>query len=139
MRIDEFPNCCAAIVVSCFGGGHEGQTEDWTKQAVIDYFVKNLKSWKNNQRAVVFCCPTTSQPNAIAALRELGFYGYEEDEKGCAGYSRRHRMFPFFLPLMEWDEKAFKEKYDPEKDEYKNKESYHNGLKHVGNELVAHW
>lgn len=128
MRVDAFPNCCAARVISNFGGGHEAQAEGWTKQAIIDYMKKTLDDFKDDEIALAFCCVTTTQPNAIAALVELGFYGY--DDKGAVGYVKRHRVFPFFLPLMEWDRKKFDSEYNPELDTYKNKDCYNDGFKY---------
>ena len=137
MRVLDFPSCCSARIICNFGGGHEGQTEAWTKQAIIDYMKDTLDDFKNNEIALAFCCVTTSQPNAIAALVELGFYGYTD--KGAVGYSEVHRVFPFFMPLMEWDREKFNREYDPESDKYKNKKCYRDGFKYIETKKVRVW
>src|SRR3546814_16401273 len=63
--------------------------------------------------------PTSTQPNAYAALEELGFYHHPGGIDGGGSYAEsKHKMSCMFIPLNEWDEKAFNEGYDPKKDDY---------------------
>lgn len=120
MIICDFPGCCKAKVLYRFGGGHVGQIENHTKQQVIEYVKNSLRSLKGRS-ALLFAVPTSAQPNAIAALEEMGFYS-APDYKTCSRIkSDRHKLIPFFIPLSEWNEKEFNKRYDPIKDTYKNK------------------
>lgn len=114
-----FPLCCTARVLYNFGGGHIGQTEDYSKRDLIS-IVKNMLTVHKKTCAVVVAIPTSTQPNAVAALEELGFYWHPD---GMAGggthvYGKQHAMHCMFMPLNEWDEKAFDDRYDPKKDDY---------------------
>lgn len=119
MRILGFPLCCSAEVIADFGGGHIGQIENYAKKDIINWVKAKLTSLKRGHNtAVVLAIPTSTQPNAIAALEELGFYG-APDPRTCSRTRRgAHKMYPMFLPMQEWDEKKFNSQYNPEKDEY---------------------
>lgn len=125
MRILNFPLCCSATVIADFGGGHVGQTENHTKKVIIDWVKGKLTMLKREHNtAVVFAIPTSTQPNAIAALEELGFYG-APNPKTCSRTKREaHKMYPMFLPMQEWDEKKFNSEYNPEKDKYVDKPNW---------------
>lgn len=113
-----FPLCCSARVIHNFGGGHVGEIEDYSKKEAIAAIKAIIKTYKP-QYAVLVAMPTSTQPNAYAALEELGFYHHPDGIDGGGNYARlKHKMSCMFLPLNEWDEKAFNERYDPKKDEY---------------------
>lgn len=113
MHLEDYPYCCSALVICDFGGGHQREMENFTKQEAI----KGIKRAMARGGASLYTAVVTStQPNAIAAFEELGFYGHPSIE-----IDKEHRMFPFFLPIKEWDEKAFDARYNPKKDKYKNK------------------
>lgn len=121
-----FPGCCTARVLYNFGGGHVGQRENHTKAEVIKQVKNILSNLKRDFVASVVAMPTTTQPNAVAALEELGFYHHPDGIEG-GGYFKSgtpHKMCCMFMPLNEWDEKEFNERYDPEEDEYEDKPSY---------------
>jgi len=137
-RINGFPDCCSAFIYSGFGGGHIDETEDFTKQECIKWLCKNLTASKRS-RATVVAILTTTQPNAIAAFEEVGFYMHPDGDAGggVSPYTKNHRMSVMFMPLTEWDEKRFNEQYDPEKDTYVNQKN--NGIKAATKREDKHW
>lgn len=120
--IVDFPWCCSAKVIAEFGGGHVGQIEGWPKRELVKWLAHYLTQLKKECASVV-AIPTTTQPNAIAALEEIGFYMHPDGEKGGGKvpHSSAHRVTVMFLPLNEWDSKEFSERYDPKKDKYVDK------------------
>lgn len=116
-----FPLCCSARVFNDFGGGHVGQAEGWTKAELIKWLRSRLNACKPYYATVV-AIVTTTQPNAFAALEEVGFYGHPDGISG-GGYrppAKNHKMCVMFMPLNEWDEKKFLDEYNPKKDKYKD-------------------
>lgn len=122
MNITSFPGCCVAYVIYGFGGGHNGQQESHTKQEVILGVKKYLNGYEGC--ALIFAIPTATQPNAIAAFEELGFYTAPDSDTCYATGNKNHKIHPFFMPLREWDEKEFDARYNPEEDTYVNKANY---------------
>jgi hypothetical protein len=120
-RVSNFTDCCSGAIFSGFGGGHVGETESWSKRELIKWLCDKLTKCKLRYATVV-AIPTSSQPNAIAALEEVGFYQHPDGVDG-GGYrlTKSHKMCVMFMPLYEWDEKKFLESYDPNKDDYKDK------------------
>ena len=125
MHTEDFPYCCSACVIVDFGGGHKGETEDYTKQEAIKGISKLLS---RSRCKTVFALVTSSQPNAKAALEEMGFYTHPNPDM-CA---TKHKMYPYFIHRNEWDRKAFEARYDPEKDTYNN-------IKNKGKDSLKGW
>lgn len=123
MYSEFMPGCCSAKIIVDFGGGHVGQTENFTKQEVIRWVKKQLSLLKRDRKAVVLAIPTSTQPNAIAALEELGFYSHPNPEVCAITPKGRHKILPMFIALNEWDEEAFDKRYDPTLDTYENKKN----------------
>lgn len=113
MHLEDFPYCCSAEVIVDFGGGHTHERESYTKEEAI----KGIKYYLSNSNAkTIFALVTSTQPNAKAALEEIGFYTHP-DPSMCA---TRHKMFPYFIHRKEWNRKEFEARYNPEKDTYVN-------------------
>src|SRR3546814_5478912 len=94
-----FPLCCSAKVIYGFGGGHVGQIEDYSKKEAIVAIKKLIKRYKP-LCAVLVAMPTSTQPNAYAALEELGFYHHPGGIDGGGSYAEsKHKMSCMFLPL----------------------------------------
>lgn len=130
MRISSFPSCCGARVIVDFGAGYAGaESESHTKQQVIAWVADQLHKLKSV--AVVYAMPTSSQPNAIAALEELGFYTHPNPDI-CYNSSgaKRHKLLPYFIAPKEFDLKGFNSRYNPEEDDYENKPN--NGIDQIG-------
>lgn len=121
MDFSQFSGCCKAEILYDFGGGEStDKKEDYTKKSIIKWVKKKLTRMKKDGTALVFAVATSTQPNAVAALEELGFYGHPKPKK-CHGNNEDHKVMPFFLNLSEWDEEKFDSRYNPDTDQYKDR------------------
>lgn len=112
MFLNEFPGCCSAQVWAHFGGGHNGESCNTTQEAIIHFFLKEFVDRGDIYNcAVLFACPTTSQPQVIEALRIIGFY---ESRNGARDRDPEHweggfRLCPMFLCTNELTNKKIAE------------------------------
>jgi len=75
MRINSFPGCCTAVILSEFGESSvaEGGPKKITKEEVKEYIEKQMKVYKHVGHAMVVITTNNQQIITNSVLLELGF------------------------------------------------------------------
>lgn len=92
--------CCGALEIGHFGGGETVHTlEHQLPKDEIERAVKEkIKTARGRGFSIVFATTMCNQPNAAAALKELGFHG---TDPAPMTYNSDRKIQGWILPLNE--------------------------------------
>lgn len=97
---EDFPGCCTALVLTDFGNSHTSEYgfHDYGYQRIRDEVIEQVEDAKRDM-GIITAILTSEQTKARAVLKELGFIGTGDAEKG-----RHHEVTIelYYLHCKDW-------------------------------------
>lgn len=116
MNIYGMNSCCRSREFGGFGNGHfseRGQDTLFSTEQIKEWFTSRLSALQRESVQVVYATPTSHQPSAIKALKELGFVSLTKKrlDEVAVEYNHgdgwvKHQMVPMVF-LVPPDERTF--------------------------------